>query len=47
MASSINPHSVVQEIQLEPDAYKMTVPFAMSISGPSQSKTCSNTESKT
>lgn len=33
MASSINPHAVVQELQLEEDAEKFRMPFSMSISG--------------
>jgi hypothetical protein len=37
MAHSINPHSVVQKIDLEEGAEKFRVPFALSISGPSQS----------
>jgi len=37
MATAVNPQAVVQEIHLEPNAYKFQTPFAMSISGPSQS----------
>ena len=31
MALSINPHAVVQEVHLEPDAEKFRQPFSMSI----------------
>ena len=37
MAHSINPHAVVQKITLDDGADKFRVPFALSISGPSQS----------
>ena len=37
MAHSINPHAVVQKITLDAGADKFRVPFALSISGPSQS----------
>ena len=35
--SPINPHAVVQKISLDSGAEKFRVPFALSISGPSQS----------
>jgi len=37
MMTSINPKAVVQTIDVKDDALKFQVPFAMSISGPSQS----------
>ena len=44
MALSINPHAVVQEVHLEPDAEKFRLPCSMSVSGPSQSMSTRNHE---
>jgi|688.fasta_scaffold52248_5 hypothetical protein len=35
--NEIDPNAIVQEVVIEPDTLRFQVPFAMSVTGPSQS----------